>query len=128
MTRRFFLLSLLLAAACGSARVDPENRPRTRSDRLTQEEILRTEMTNMYEVILRLQPSWLAVPPAGRGRPVVVGVFMDGLRVGGVEFLRNIPASQVAEARYLNNRQITTELTSRQAFDVASAIMLTTRR
>lgn len=128
MTRRFFLLSLLLAAvACGSAQVDPENRPRTRSDRVTQAEILRTQLTNMYEVVQRLQPAWLVVPQS-RGRAMELGVFVDGVRVGGPEFLRSIPASQVAEARYLEGSELTSALTGSQAFNLGAAIMLSSHR
>ena len=124
MLRRTFLLTLLLAvAACGSAEVAPENRPRTRSDRLTQDDILQTGMTTMYDVIQRLQPAWL-IPQREKGLPAPVGVFMDGTRVGNADFLRQIPATQVVEARFLNNRQIAAELTRRQQEGIASAIML----
>ena len=128
MKRRIVYLALLLVvAACGNAQVAPENRTRTRADRLTQEEILRTEMNNMYDVIQRLQPAWLT-PQRERGLPAPVGVFVDGTRVGSSEFLRQIPATQVAEARFLNNRGIAAELTTRQQAGIGSAIMLTTRR
>jgi hypothetical protein len=128
MKRRIVLLALLVvAAACGNAQVAPENRTRTRSDLLTQEEILRTQMNNMYEVVQRLQPAWLT-PQRERGVPAPVGVFVDGVLAGSSEFLRQIPASQVHEARFLNNRQIAAELTSRQQAGIGSAIMLTTRR
>lgn len=127
MTRRLFILALLLASACGYSQVEPENRTRTRSDRLTQEEILRTQMTNMYDVIQRLQPGWLT-PQRERGLPAPIGVFVDNVRVGNVDFLRQIPATQVAEARFLSNRDIAAELTTRQQAGIASAIMLTSRR
>lgn len=128
MTRRLFILSILLiASACGSAQVAPENRTRSRSDRLTQEEIERTGMTNMFDVIQRLQPGWLT-PQRERGLPAPIGVFVDGVRVGEGEFLRQIPASQVAEARFLNNRDVAAELTTRQQIGIGSAIMLMTRR
>ena len=128
MRLRILFLSLLVAvAACGSAQVAPENRTRSRSDRLLQDEIVATGMTNMYEVIQRLQPAWLN-PQRERGVPAPIGVFVDGTRVGNVEFLRQIPSSRVLEARFLNNRQISAELTSRQQQGLGSAIMLTTRR
>jgi hypothetical protein len=128
MKRPLLVLSLLLlAAACGSAQVMPENRTRTRSDRLTQDEILRTEMTTMYDVVQRLQPAWLT-PQRERGLPSPVGVFVDGVRVGDADFLRQIPASQITEARFLSNRDIAAELTMRQQAGIGSAIMLTTQR
>jgi hypothetical protein len=128
MKRRIVCLALLLAAAaCGSSQVPPENRPRTRYDQLTQEDILRTQMNNMYDVIQRLQPTWLT-PQRERGVPSPVGVFVDGVLAGNSEFLRQIPATQIQEARFLNNRQISAELTTRQQVGIGSAIMLTTRR
>ncbi|HEX6370708.1 MAG TPA: hypothetical protein VF006_17430 [Longimicrobium sp.] len=127
MTRRLFILSLLLmAGACGSAQVAPENRTRSRSDRLTQEEILRSGMTSMFDVIQRLQPAWLT-PQRERGLPAPIGVFVDGVRVGDAAFLRQIPPTQVVEARFLNNREIAAELTTLQQVGIGSAIMLLTR-
>lgn len=128
MKRRLMILALLLfACGCGAAQVAAENRTRSRSDRLTLEEIERTGMATMYDVIQRLQPGWL-MPQRERGIPAPIGVFVDGVRVGNAEFLRQIPASQVAEARFLSNRDISAELTSRQQAGIGSAIMLTSRR
>lgn len=128
MKRRLLVVALLLfAGACGSAQVAPENRTRTRSDKLFQDEIVATGMANMYDVIQRLQPTWL-IPQRERGLPAAVGVFVDGSRVGTVEFLRQIPSGTVLEARFLSNREISAELTSRQQAGIASAILLTTRR
>lgn len=127
MIRRLFLLSLLLAgAACASAQPQAD-RTRARSDRLTHEEIQQTGMWNMFDVIQRLQPGWLA-PQYDSGRAVPIGVFMDGGRVGSVEFLRQIPASQIGGARYLTNRQVRAELTYIQHANIGSAIMLSSRR
>ena len=126
--RLLILLALVGAAACGApSEVPPEDRPRTRSDRLTQEEIQRTELTTMYDVIQRLQPGWLRSPRM-QGRNLDIGVFVDNVLVGNADFLRQIPASQVTEARYLNSRQITAELTGNQSAGLGGAIMLSTRR
>ncbi|HEU0298423.1 MAG TPA: hypothetical protein VFR37_03195 [Longimicrobium sp.] len=129
MYRRLLILMALVAAtACGApSEVPPEDRPRTRSDRLTQQEIQRTELTTMFDVIQRLQPSWLRSPRTS-GINLDIGVFLDGTRVGGIEFLRQQPASQITEARYLNSRQITAELTGNQSAGLGGAIMLSTRR
>jgi hypothetical protein len=130
MIRRLFLLSLLLLAVAGCASTQtsaPADRTRTRSDRLLHEEIVRTNLSNMYEVIQRLQPGWLR-PQHDRGVPAPIAVFMDGARVGDVEFLRSIPASQVGEARFLNSREIGAQLTRSQQIGIGSAIMLTSVR
>ena len=129
MNRRLpILLALVAAAACGApSEVPPENRPRTRSDRLTQQEIQRTQLTTIYDVIQQLQPAWLRSPRTA-GRNLDIGVFVDGVRVGGLEYLRQMPASQVTEARYLTSREITAELTVNQSAGLGGAIMLSTRR
>lgn len=127
MTRRLLLPFLLLVlAACGSAQVAPEDRPRGRSDRLTYEEIQATRLATMWDVIQRLQPTWLN-PQQERGIPAPVGIFLDGTRVGTGEYLRQIPASLVREARFLNNREISAELSRTQQAGIGSAIMLSTR-
>ncbi|HEX2081781.1 MAG TPA: hypothetical protein VHG08_29015 [Longimicrobium sp.] len=126
--RLLILLSLVAAAACGApSEVPPEDRPRTRSDRLTQQEIQRTELTTIFDVIQRLQPAWLRSPRT-QGINLDIGVFLDGQRVGGVEFLRQYPASQVTEVRYLNSREVNAELTGNQSVGLGAAIMLSTRR
>jgi hypothetical protein len=129
MIRRLFLLSLLLAAAgCASTQTAaPVDRTRTRSDRLLNEEIVRTNLSTMYDVIQRLQPGWLR-PQYDRGAPAPIGVFMNGARVGDAQFLRSIPASQVGEARFLSHREISGELTRSQQIGIGSAIMLTSVR
>jgi predicted small lipoprotein YifL len=128
LRRLLILLALVASAACGApSEVPPEDRPRTRSDRLTEQEIQRTELTNMFDVIQRLQPGWLRSPRSS-GINLDIGVFVDNTRVGGLDFLRQIPASQVTEARYLNSRQITAELTGNQSAGLGGAIMLSTRR
>ena len=129
MRRRMLTLLVLLAAnACGNtSEVPPEDRPRTRSDRLSAQEIQRTELTTMYDVIARLQPAWLRSPRTS-GINLDIGVFMDGALVGGLEFLRQIPASQVTEARYLSQREVQAELTRMQSAGLGGAIMLSTRR
>lgn len=128
MYRRLLILLALAAAACGApSEVPPEDRPRTRWDRLTQQEIQRTELTTIYDVIQRLQPTWLRSPRM-QGRNLDLGVFVDGVRVGGVEYLRQMPASLVTEAHYLDSRRLADELTVNQSAGLGAAIMLSTRR
>ncbi|HEY0019357.1 MAG TPA: hypothetical protein VGC13_23855 [Longimicrobium sp.] len=125
--RILVLLLLLAAAACapspgGAGGVHPR-----RSDRLTFEEIQAVGVTNMYDVVQRLQPGWLRQPQAVVGRSLI-GVFMDGTRMGEVEFLRQISPSMVGSARYLTGGQIGVELTELQQVGLGGAIMLTSGR
>jgi hypothetical protein len=117
---------ILLASACAPATAgDPATAPRTRRDLITQEQIAATEQHSLYDAIQRLQPNWL-VPQGSLN--TIIGVFVNGAQVGGVDFLRQIPASSVQEVRFLNNRAIGAELTTRQAAGLGSAIMITNRR
>lgn len=118
---------LLLASACAPPATagNPADAPRTRRDLITHPQIAATEQNNLYDAIQRLQPRWLV--PQGTLN-TVIGVFVNGAPVGGVEFLRQIPASSVEEVRFLDNRAINAELTTRQADGLGSAIMVATRR
>jgi hypothetical protein len=118
---------LLLASACAPTATggNPADTPRTRRDLITHTQIAATEQHTLYDAIQRLQPRWLV--PQGTLR-TVIGVFVNGAPVGGVEFLRQIPATSVEEVRFLDNRAINAELTTRQADGLGSAIMVATRR
>lgn len=127
--RRIALSALvLLASACASAPQgqDPTAPPRSRSDAITYDQLAGTQQTTLYDAIQRLQPSWLRPPP--RGFDTEIGVFLNGARVGGVEFLRQFPATQVQEVRYLTARAVEAELTANQSRGLGAAIMITGRR
>ncbi len=128
MKRLILVLMLLLAAAaCAATQGTSGPRTQTRSDRLTQDEIEDSGLTNMYEVIQRLRPGWLRRHQK-LGVSWDVGVFMDGARVGEADFLRQIPASQVGDARYLTNAYVEVELSNIQQDGLGTAIMLTSIR
>ncbi len=107
------LLSLAgcAAPAGGGGATDPTARssgmvlPRLRSDRdrLTAEEIQATRLSDLYSVIQRLRPVWLRI--RGRDResdPMIIWVFRDQQRQGGVEVLRRMGTTDVAEVRYVD--------------------------
>jgi hypothetical protein len=127
--RRLALSALvLLASACASAPQgdDATTPPRTRGDAITYDQLAATQQTSLYDAIQRLQPSWLR--PPGRGFDTEIGVFLNGARVGGVDFLRQFPATQAQEVRYLTSRAVEAELTQNQSRGLAGAIMITGRR
>ena len=101
---------VLLSAGCAAAPQghDPTAPPRSPRNALTYEQIAATQQSTLYEAIQRLQPSWLRPPT--RGWSDNIGVFLNGAHVGGVEFLRQFPATQAQEVRYLNAHAVEAEL------------------
>ena len=73
---------------------------------ITEAEIRTRQENSLYEVVDVLRPAWLRERPTtdvtGGGQPALAQVFVDGNHRGDVEFLRQIPASDVASVRYLN--------------------------
>ena len=92
---------LLLAAACsaaGSARA-----PVTSRDVITRDQLRLDDAESVHAVVERLRPHWLRK----RGSNTVrddgdIVVYVDDTRMGGPEVLRQILASQVESARFLD--------------------------
>lgn len=105
---RFRVSMLLLAGLLTGCAAGPRAEPAARGGgRVINEAELRSRQENsLYEVIDVLRPAWLRERPTtdltGEGRPTPAQVFVDGNHRGDVEFLRQIPASDVASVRYLN--------------------------
>lgn len=105
MTRNLCcLLALaLVLIGCASASADPQA-PRRDPYRITAEEIRQMHFNEVYEVIHTLRPTWLRTrgrqsitdPEAGR-----VLVYVDGVRAGGAQFLRQITPDQVELLEFL---------------------------
>jgi hypothetical protein len=101
MRNRVLLIAatiLPLAAGCASTAGSSQNR-----DVITAEQIARTQAENAHAAIERLQPQWLT----SRGpvsitdnTPTEASVFMDGINVGGVEYLKTVNVIDIAELRY----------------------------
>jgi hypothetical protein len=119
---------VLLASACASAPEgnDPATPPRSPRGALTYDQLAGTQQSTLYDAIQRLQPSWLRQP--SRGWDANVGVFLNGAHVGGLEFLRQFPATQAQEVRYLTSNAVEAELTAHQARGLGAAIMISGRR
>ncbi|CAN5399778.1 hypothetical protein BH24GEM3_BH24GEM3_23970 [soil metagenome] len=116
---------ILLAAAIGvgcasSAEGNGAQQP---TEVITAQEIAGVEVNDAFEAVQRLRPQLLrtrstaTVRSAGpEGQPTGIAtqsgteltVYVDNLRVGGVEALRNISARRVQEIRYVNARDATT--------------------
>src|SRR2546428_5059847 len=106
--RRLIVGLALLSVLTNSAR--GQNAPRRDRSLITVEEIERNSATNAYDVIRSLRPAWLVPRSRSITNPTggQVVVYVDGVRVGSPDELRNIPAPQVKEARYLSAPDATT--------------------
>jgi len=101
------MLGLAWLAACASGGSGPAGR----RDVITYEQIQNVNVSTAMEVIERLRPEYVR----GRGRTSFDGpdtqlpvVYVDGVRAGGVDALRNISAHDVREIRYVNATDATT--------------------
>ena len=98
--------ALLVLGACNPAGVN-WTEPRTAgpfNSVISQEEIMATGATNLYDVVVRLRPMWL------RGRGVqnfggqtgMILVYQDHVRMGEVSALRDMPPNYVVSLRFLD--------------------------
>lgn len=105
--REFFVpVILLVLTACATAGGTPEGEPRgrTRADLITQEELQRTQHTNLYDAVQTLRSRWLNSrgPDTLIGRQGEIQVHMDGTRLGGVSVLRSLPTVGVAYVQWFD--------------------------
>ncbi len=116
--RRLNVASLALAVivlGCGSGggadtATDGPTPQRSGRNRLTQAEMLETTATTVYEAVQQLRPTWFT--PRGTdpssGDPLIPVVYVDGVRAGDLEFLRQLRIEEVERLRYINARDATT--------------------
>ena len=69
---------------------------------ITQEQITSNAYRTAYEAVEALRPAWLITRPDGLSAQREIQVYLDNSRLGGVETLRPIAASQVAQIRYID--------------------------
>ena len=97
---------LLALTACASAGAAPEGEPRarTRADLITQEELRRTQHTNLFDAVQTLRPRWLNSrgPDTMIGRQGEIQVHMDETRLGGLSALRSIPSVGVVYIQWFD--------------------------
>ncbi len=117
------LIVLVTAVGAGCASAAEANGTQLSSEVIAAEEIATVEVNNAFEAVQRLRPQFLrtrgtatvqSAGPEGQptGRATTSGtelvVYVDNVRLGGVEALRNVSARRVQEIRYVNARDATT--------------------
>ena len=134
---RVFLLAIssfaVVACASGSggsststqAGAPSSNRTRSNPNVITAEDLAKVDVSDALQAIQRLRPQFLQT----RGttsfqNPSEVVVYVDGSRLGNTSTLRDIPANEVKEIRYLS----ATEATQRYGTGHASGAIVVTRK
>ncbi len=123
-------VAVLVSTGCASGRATAPFRPNAPvvTDRqvIPRDEILGTQYTNLYDVVLALRGNWLRLRSAESfEKSSVVQVYLDSQRVGSAVELRTIVPSTVYSVRFLD--PITA--TGRYGMDHgAGAIIVTTAR
>jgi len=125
LSRRFVPLVLAgVFAACASGyggAAGGSGTARRNSNLISAEEIAGASGGSAYELVRQLRPSW-TVTRGGNTEPIA---YVDGIRFGSLEDLRNVAVEQVREIRYLDSREATTRFGTGHT---AGAIEVTTRR
>jgi hypothetical protein len=124
--RRLRLLApafILFAAACASSGMGAgSGQSRSSRNVITAEELQTIDVPDAYTAIQRLRSTWLR-PRSGGGSPIAV--FVDGVRTGDVDMLRQISAITVRELRFISPSDATTRWGTGYT---NGAIMVFTRR
>ncbi len=106
-----FVAVSLVTVACAAA--TQGNGASTRSSRepITVEELVSHQrLSNALEAVQSLRPRWLRPRgPASFSGAAPVIVFMDNVRMGGVDFLLGIPLDRVTQIRYFDAADATTK-------------------
>jgi hypothetical protein len=107
---RLVRLAMLAAGASSAACAGRQARPARRLDRsvITRDQMLSGHYTTVYEAVSALHSIWLH--PRGVDSflvPSVVWVYVDGIRVGGVDVLQTIQPGLVNTVRFYDGPSAT---------------------
>ena len=119
--------ALLCLGACASTSPRTGGTP----DKLTQAEIAQTGASSAYDVITRLRPAWLSparlTMSGARAGTQTLLVYLDGVRLGGVETLRTLSASQIISMEFLTATRAANEVRDIGTSPAVPVIMVRTR-
>lgn len=121
----FAVAALVAVAGCGAPKTG-KTPPRVRN-MITADEIASVNAANAYEVIKRLQPSFLktrGVMTHGMTAPTPI-VIVDGAPYGELSALYNVSASTIESIQYLDALEATQRFGREGG---AGAILITTKR
>lgn len=117
----------VLMTACASAAAGSHSSGRR--DRLTRDEIMSVDVTNLYDVVNRLRPQWLEVAQRGDrsfGLQTNVVVFQNQTYLGTVDVLRQLSPESAYELDWLDGTTASNTLPGLGSQHVAGAIVIKT--
>lgn len=96
-------LSLLLLAACSAGLRNPSRGERYDARVITPEEVRGSQARNAYELVQLLRPGWLQKKGVYSFRDDGdIVVYLDDMRVGGPDALRQIEVTALSSLRFLD--------------------------
>jgi hypothetical protein len=106
MLRHFPVFAgLVISASCAAASTSARPFSSATSNVLTAAEIVASHVSDAYQAVTQLRPDFLrrsyASPVPTVSDSYTVDVYLDNLRIGGADALREIPLGDVRSIRYL---------------------------
>lgn len=102
--RHTTLVFAAVVLACSSSRSGGD--ALVNPDVLTEDEVRASVARNAYELVEQERPRWLRPGPDRSLRlNTVILVYFDGLRLGGVDTLRNVELGSIHSLRVLDGSQ-----------------------
>lgn len=80
----------------------------SRAGPIQASDVASVSATNAYDIVRQLRRGWLVARgpvSVSDSRPALPKVYMDGVEVGELDFLRSIAASDVAEIEFLSTQE-----------------------
>ena len=133
---------LLTLGACASTGTSGGGSgQKSSSTRITKAEINATSAATAYDVVSQLHPEWLRPTKSGMAGALgasqqgsgtglaaaaVVMVYLDGVRMGGIDQLRSLTAASVMSIEYADSNRVATVVRDSSTPD--AAIMVSTKQ
>lgn len=129
---KYLMLACLIACAPSPNTGAPEVR-QAAPDYITSAEVNATPVSNAWDLISRLRPSWFQAQQrmgsiSGGTRTQEILVYLDGVRMGSLDALKSISTSGIVSLRYYDATRAATVLRDPGSDPIGGAIVITTSR
>ena len=135
------IVFLLTAGACASAGKAGSEGVKASSTRITKAEINATSASSAYDVVSQLHPDWLRPSKSnltgvlgstqsgstGVRQPLVL-VYLDGVRLGGIDQLRSLSAASVMSIEFVDANRVATVVRDAGMATPDAAILVSTKQ